>query len=41
VGRHLTRHYQIVNDTLRLSFEARRIDGQAVQRRLVWVRVVH
>ena len=39
VGRQLTRHYAVSGDTLRLSFETHRVDGQLVLRRLAWVRV--
>ncbi len=39
VGRRLPRHYDLVADTLTLSFETRRTDGQLVHRRLRWQRV--
>jgi hypothetical protein len=39
VGRRLTRHYELVADTLCLWFETRRTDGQRVRRRLRWQRV--
>ena len=39
VGRTLKRSYRLSGDTLTISFDAKRVDGAAVVRRLVWRRV--
>ena len=38
VGRRLSRHFRLHEDSLTIWFEARRADGRPVQRTLVWIR---